>query len=133
MKTIVTTACLAATFGFASAAYSQVPFIDVEGQTCVAYAAGDTPGNTYAGAYGDARTRFNVNKKGKVNATCHGDDGSGIYEETAEQAKIEMDDCTIFLPDGGVAHGWGHFTSAANETETGGGNFKMVCHGQLEE
>ena len=86
----------------------------------------------FAGAYGDAKTKFVVTKKGRVNAGCHGPDESGIYEEGVEMDRFEMDECTIFLPDGSIAYGWGHFVAAANDACEGcGGNFSMQCHGFL--
>jgi hypothetical protein len=138
-----TAACLAILVGTVHA--QSVPYINPNTDTCVAYATGDSPGNTYIGVYGDAKIKVVVTKSGRVNAVCHGPDGSGVYEKAAEQGKIEMPVCAIVLPEDpygeSVVYGSGHVVAAANDndscfyggSENCGGNVTMKCSGWLEE
>jgi len=86
--------------------------------------------NTWMSGTADS-IKVTVTKSGRVNASCHVEDISGVYENQAEQIKI--DECLISLPGGGFVIGTGHATAAANQVDEDGGNLKVVCHGKLSE
>jgi hypothetical protein len=93
---------------------------------CSATAAGPTPGNVVISGIPD-KVQFTVNKQ-KVNAICHFEDISGIFEANAEQQQLVL--CTI-ATGSGVFRGVGHVVASASPQRPTGGNATIVCHADV--
>lgn len=93
---------------------------------CVADAAGPTPGNIVISGFPD-KFQLVVNNK-KVNAVCHFEDISGVFESNAEQQRLDV--CIITTPTG-VFIGDGHVVASAKNQGVTGGNATIKCQADV--
>lgn len=117
---------------FGSPTFAASGTINVPAETCFADAAGPTVGNIVISGINARITYAVAGQSGKVNAVCHFEDTSGVYESMAEQQQI--DSCTIILPAPyGVVEGSGHVVASAKNQADAGGNAKLFCTADLPE
>ena len=108
----------------ANNAFAQVGMISPT--FCSGTAPGHTPGNTTIAGVPD-RVNFVVNKN-KVNAVCHFEDTSGIFDSTAQQGKLTT--CVISTGTGTFV-GDGHVVAAANNQGVTGGHATIKCQADV--